>query len=487
MLMPGLNPSSPVPGAATPDAVQGRTSQDAGDGFGKALSSLEKRASRQDNESADDQSQTSVDGQEEKPSRISVTSQTASKAAAFAIQGIAARAEDKAGEKVNLSQDGEGEKELAQDSKTAEAKSKTGEHLNAKTVKLSIKGDDTKDKATADTKADADTGDKVEVKTASEQDLGSVLSLLTGQQASAVSELAKQGGELAKQGGLSTSSTRSEGRNGDQKTGRVDTRSADAMLSQGVTGDAADALEMPGTSTTDADRTFRIFSQRGKASMDMTIGASTDGKMHFDVKQGGASGAEGVMVLDSRRFLGFNQSQNGAALTAAMSGDPEWASAMQPDSALSNAASQSSTGNVVNTLKLQMTPHSLGTVTATLKLVGDQLSVHLTVENRAAHHQLSQDSSGILDALRSQGFSVDHVTVSITPSHQSDNSQQGGDTSQQRGAMLGQQGNGGQGQGQPSGGQSGAAFNSGIETNDTVTDTRLAAAGSDARSGDIYL
>ncbi|HEV7437419.1 MAG TPA: flagellar hook-length control protein FliK, partial [Pseudorhizobium sp.] len=100
---------------------------------------------------------------------------------------------------------------------------------------------------------------------------------------------------------------------------------------------------------------------------------------------------------------------------------------------LSNIATQSSSGSVVHMLKLQMTPHDLGTVTATLKMNGEQLHVQLTVETRAAHRQLSEDSSGMLDALRSQGFTVDQVTISIAPSAESD-PQKG-----QQGAQSGQQ------------------------------------------------
>lgn len=479
MLMPALNASTPMPGAATQDAVQGRTSKDQDDGFGKALSSLEKRETRNADENTEEPVQASADPQEEKPSRISLSSQSALKAAALAAQGVAARAEDKTGNKTSLSLNAGDEAEAGKDVKAAGEKPLKEIQSPVKAGKPSVKSSESKE-ATEDTKAEAVTVSTTETKTTADQDLGSVLSLLSGQQASTLNELGKQGNA----GNGSTS--RTDTRNSEQKTGRVEASSAEATLSQDGASMASETLVMPEDATVDTDRTFRISSQRGKASMDMTIGASADGKMHFDVKQSGNSGAEGVTVLDARRFLGFNQSQNGAALTAAMSGDSEWAAAMHPDSALSNAATQSSTGNVVNTLKLQMTPHSLGTVTATLKLVGDQLSVHLTVENRAAHNQLSQDSSGILDALRSQGFSVDQVTVSIAPSSQSDSSQQGGDAGQ-RGAMPGQQGNGGQGQGNPSGGQSGPSFSSGIETNDTVTDTRLAAAGSDARSDDIYL
>src|SRR3546814_10906221 len=89
---------------------------------------------------------------------------------------------------------------------------------------------------------------------------------------------------------------------------------------------------------------------------------------------------------------------------------------------------------------LQMNPHALGSVTATLRLVGEALHVHLTVETRAAFRQLSDDSSGMLDALRAQGFSVDQVSINIASTSDVDSrGQQGAQTGQQ---MAGNGGNG---------------------------------------------
>src|SRR3546814_15229978 len=89
---------------------------------------------------------------------------------------------------------------------------------------------------------------------------------------------------------------------------------------------------------------------------------------------------------------------------------------------------------------LQMNPHALGSVTATLRLVGEALHVHLTVETRAAFRQLSDDSSGMLDALRAQGFSVDQVSINLASTSDVDSrGQQGAQTGQQ---MAGNGGNG---------------------------------------------
>ncbi len=244
--------------------------------------------------------------------------------------------------------------------------------------------------------------------------------------------------------------------------------------------------DLPSGEPVAGEKTFRFAGPRG-SSMDMVIGAGADGKTTFETGRSGNGNAEQVTVLDARRFLGFSQSTNGAALTNAISQDQNWAAAMHPSSALSNAAALSSTGNVVNTLKIQMTPVDLGSVTATLRLVGEQLSVHLTVETRAAHSQLTSDSSSILEALRSQGFAVDQVTVTITPTSQSDNSQQANDPGQ-RGAAQGQQGNGGTGQQGQQSSRSDAPFMTGNEDYETAADPRLgAASGRDAASDDIYL
>ena len=220
----------------------------------------------------------------------------------------------------------------------------------------------------------------------------------------------------------------------------------------------------------------------------MTIGTGADGTARFDTARASATGAEGVVVLDSRRFLGFNQSANGASLTSAMVQDPEWASAMQPGASLSNAAAQSSTGKVVNTLKLQMTPIELGMVTATLRLSGEELTVHLTVETRAAHAQLTEDSSGIIDALKSQGFAVDQLTVSITPAAQQDANQPPAADLGPRGQAGDRQFDGNAGRGLERGSdQSGGRETSGRQTNEPATDLGPAVAAGGTRPQQLYI
>ena len=197
-----------------------------------------------------------------------------------------------------------------------------------------------------------------------------------------------------------------------------------------VTGEA-DGLDMPdGTDDDDAldfltpnsgsadvadAKPFR-FQKAGDAavaiSLSITRSEAGGAEMHEAI--GATDTPDMITVLDNRRYLGFGMGSNASNLLSAASGDSDWAAAMHPASSLSNAASASSTGSVVNTLKLQLTPDHLGTVTANMRLQGDELSIHLTVHNAAAYRELSDDSKPMLEALRAQGFNVDQVTVSLS-------------------------------------------------------------------------
>ncbi len=89
---------------------------------------------------------------------------------------------------------------------------------------------------------------------------------------------------------------------------------------------------------------------------------------------------------------------------------------MQPSSALSNAAEWTSTGKVVNTLKIQMTPIDLGLVTATMRLSGDALNVDLKVETGAAYRQLKEDARQDHRAcFAARVIAIDNVTISMAP------------------------------------------------------------------------
>ncbi len=179
-------------------------------------------------------------------------------------------------------------------------------------------------------------------------------------------------------------------------------------------------------------RTFRFSRADGRGQrLDMVIG---DGGKETG-REPRNSPVEAVTVVDSRRYLALSQNSN--TIVSTLGGDAEWTSAMQPSSALSNAATMASTGKVVNTLKIQINTMTLGTVTATMRLAGDELSVDLAVETVAAYRQLTDDQRGLVDSLRAQGFAVDQVTVTlVSPSDKTDSS---GTQTNGQNAAFGQQ------------------------------------------------
>ena len=279
---------------------------------------------------------------------------------------------------------------------------------------------------------------------------------------------------------------------GQDDSGReVDALDLKSAKHGGAGGVEADPLSTPVDSDRNAPgtRVFRFSNARNDQHVDMAVGGRGE-RSTAEFRSSSSGAAENVTVLDARRFLGLAPNSNGANLTAMLSGDSDWAGAMSPSSALSNAAAQSSTGTVVNTLKLQLNPHDLGAVTATLRLHGEELNVHLTVETRAAYRQLSEDSGGILDALRAQGFAVDQVTISIAPTADSDgtSSQQGqsGQAGQQAMAEGGRQGQAA-GRGQQQNGERQAADQGMRNANDAASDNVAGTAPGGSRPGQIYL
>lgn len=275
---------------------------------------------------------------------------------------------------------------------------------------------------------DMDEGDALKGATVADADLAAddtkvptVLSVLDAGDA-AVQELAKA---IAKENPGVTS------RSDEKSTTKSKASNAIDMLSSAKTDSDAEDVDV------NADPlTVRFSSSRASSGrdMDMSIRSGSDG-IEFKVSDAKGGAMENVTVLDSRRFIGLSMSTNASALTSLIAGDPEWVSAMQPGSELSNAAAQSSTGRVVHTLKLQMTPIDLGTVTMSLRMVGDELNVHVTVQNTAAYRKLSDDSKSIVDALRAQGLQVDQITLNISSTEKSDQS------SSQNNGQQGQQNN----------------------------------------------
>jgi chemotaxis protein MotD len=291
---------------------------------------------------------------------------------------------------------------------------------------------------------------------------------------------------LAAMHGAAVKSDEATAKGKDGKTEKVDangktaTHASDALAA--ISGHKASDVPVPGTEGAEASdgKTFRISRADGRGqSMDVHIGtenAKEDGvKIKGDV--------ENVTVLESRRYLGL--AQNSASVTAAISGDKEWAQAMQPGSALSNAAEWTSTGKVVNTLKIQMTPIDLGLVTATMRLSGDALNVDLKVETGSAYRQLKEDHSKILEALRSQGYTIDNVTISMAPVEKTDTGTQA-NAQGQSGQQSLQQGQGGEARERQS--QTAQRGNGGFDgAAETGVDGTASGSARSSSSGGVYL
>lgn len=200
---------------------------------------------------------------------------------------------------------------------------------------------------------------------------------------------------------------------------------AQAIASTPVSSDADDKK----TSSGNENAKVPLVSGAGKSRT-----ADVDMQKVADNGKGKPASAGGdvdfVSVVESRRYLGFSGDGNAAALTSAIKADPTWTQALH------DAAGRASpTATEVNTLKLQMNPEHLGNMTASLRLKGEELSVEVRVETVEAYRKLSNDQDSIVKALQDQGFSIDQVSIQLSPSARSDSGQ---------GSSQNQSGNAGQ-------------------------------------------
>ncbi len=145
-----------------------------------------------------------------------------------------------------------------------------------------------------------------------------------------------------------------------------------------------------------------------------------------------------VEVLESRRFVAAQPLGGNAQMLARSlmdAGDAALAAARAGPAQTSALLGQQQSAQTLHTLKLQLNPASLGSVTAVLKLSGEELQVDIKVETAEAYRQLSDDNQGLLKALRSQGYGVEQINIQHVA---------GGDRAQnqQAGAQPGFQGPG---------------------------------------------
>lgn len=206
----------------------------------------------------------------------------------------------------------------------------------------------------------------------------------------------------------------------------------------------------------EADQLFRFARADGKGQA-VTMNISKDGEKAVvdNTRPTAASKAENVTVLEARRYLGLSMNPNTASVTSAIAGDSGWAQLMQSSTAMAQSGSSSQAGKTLNTLKIQMHPIELGTVTATLRLKDDELQVDLKVESGEAFRQLRDDQGEMVKALRAQGFAVDQVNIVFNAGGDASS---GGGAQQQAQTAPGQQGreHAGEGSGQERQSQDGA-------------------------------
>jgi len=71
----------------------------------------------------------------------------------------------------------------------------------------------------------------------------------------------------------------------------------------------------------------------------------------------------------------------------------------------------------IQSLRLQLQPIELGTVTIDLAASGEQMDVEIKVETEEAHQRLSSDADEIVKTLRALGFDVDRVQLTFNTVH----------------------------------------------------------------------
>jgi chemotaxis protein MotD len=219
-----------------------------------------------------------------------------------------------------------------------------------------------------------------------------------------------------------------------ESAGKAKVASKDAAAAKAAIRSEADANAVQDATQSGSDQLFRFARANGKDQvLSMNVASDED-------KAGAASmttaKTETVTVVEARRYLGLAPTSNASAITSQIASNPEWVNALSQGTAASAPPTEASTGKVLNTLKIQMHPIDLGTVTATLRLKDDELQVELKVETGDAFRQLRDDQDAMVKALRAQGFAVDQVSIVFNSSESSS----GNNPQQQAQSQTGQQG-----------------------------------------------
>jgi flagellar hook-length control protein FliK len=110
-------------------------------------------------------------------------------------------------------------------------------------------------------------------------------------------------------------------------------------------------------------------------------------------------------------------------------------------------------GPVVKTLDIQLTPHELGTVKVSLRMVGDSVEVTLQTSNPQTADLLKQDRQLLDQMLRTTGFKADTITIQAADDRGT--VQSGSSTNGNSGMGQNGTGSGAAGDGQPNNGNAG--------------------------------
>ncbi|MEZ5811885.1 MAG: flagellar hook-length control protein FliK [Rhizobiaceae bacterium] len=105
-----------------------------------------------------------------------------------------------------------------------------------------------------------------------------------------------------------------------------------------------------------------------------------------------------------------------ASLLQAIGENSDWARQFTGPAGLraDHASRLERSGETSHSLRIQLRPVELGAVTATMRLVGDRLSVSLKVEKETTLGALQRDQQAVHNALRSLGFQVDDLSINGT-------------------------------------------------------------------------
>ncbi|CDX28309.1 Flagellar hook-length control protein-like, C-terminal domain [Mesorhizobium plurifarium] len=125
-----------------------------------------------------------------------------------------------------------------------------------------------------------------------------------------------------------------------------------------------------------------------------------------------SSSAARMEVVSQQSFPAPAQNpigQTASALVETLASDK----GVQHAFATASAGSQTTNSVAVPThvLKIELHPSELGSVTASLRLSGEQLSIEMKPQTHEAYRRLTADSDAIVKSMRSLGFDVDKVTI----------------------------------------------------------------------------